>query len=392
MMEKEKPSKLIQFFGGKTSYYLIGLIILSALAIYLLTTVSFIFKPLVVIITTILPPMIFALLLYYLLNPIVDFINKKGLSRTISITLTYIVILAILFFGGARLIPVIRDQAQDLIKQFPTYLTDFQQTVRRFLDATPFAASSDEALNSIEKLTNEALSYLGNNWQDGAKGLGTIFSAVSSTAITLFTGPIIAFFLIQSPQKLYNTVMELIPPRFRKDSSALIKIANQQLGAFLKGQVIASLLLGLIYWGVFLLLGLQYATVIALAAGILSIIPYIGSFLAFLPGLFIAFQDSTFMVVKFVIAWFVVQLLHGDLVVPRVMGDKLKIHPITILVVLLVMGDLLGLVGVIFGIPIYSMIKLLVVFTFRKFKQRYNKYFADEGAYRKTGFSEDDYL
>ena len=135
MMEKEKPSKLIQFFGGKTSYYLIGLIILSTLAIYLLTTVSFIFKPLVVIITTILPPMIFALLLYYLLNPIVDFINKKGLSRTISITLTYIVILAILFFGGARLIPVIRDQAQDLIKQFPTYLTDFQQTVRRFLDA-----------------------------------------------------------------------------------------------------------------------------------------------------------------------------------------------------------------------------------------------------------------
>lgn len=98
------------------------------------------------------------------------------------------------------------------------------------------------------------------------------------------------------------------------------------------------------------------------------------------------------MVVKFVIAWFVVQLLHGDLVVPRVMGDKLKIHPITILVVLLVMGDLLGLVGVIFGIPIYSMIKLLVVFIFRKFKQRYNKYFSEDGAYRNTGFSEDDYL
>jgi predicted PurR-regulated permease PerM len=56
------------------------------------------------------------------------------------------------------------------------------------------------------------------------------------------------------------------------------------------------------------------------------------------------------------------------------------------------MGDLLGLVGVIFGIPIYSMIKLFVVFIFRKFKQRYNKYFADEGAYRNTGFSEDDYL
>lgn len=391
-MEKEKPSKIIQFFGGKTSYYIIGLIILSALAIYLLNTVSFIFRPIVVIITTVLPPMIFALLLYYLLNPVVNFLSKKGFPRTISIVLTYVVIFGLLFFGGARLVPVIQDQAQDLIKQFPEYVDDFQNAIKNILDATPFAASSDQALSSLDKLTKEALNYLGNNWQDGAKGLGTIFSAVSSTAITLFTGPIIAFFLIQSPHKLYNAIIDLIPPRFRKDSSSLIKIANQQLGAFLKGQVIASLLLGLIYWVVFLLLGLQFATVIALAAGILSIIPYIGSFLAFLPGLFIAFQDSTFMVVKFVIAWFVVQLLHGDLVVPRVMGDKLKIHPITILIVLLVMGDLLGLVGVIFGIPIYSMIKLLVVFTFRKFKQRYNKYFSDEGAYRNTGFSEDDYL
>lgn len=390
-MEKEKPSKLIQFFGGKTSYYMIGLVILLSLAIYLLTTVSFIFRPIIVIVTTVLPPMVFALLLYYLLNPIVDFLNKKGLSRTLGIILTYVVIFGLFFFGGVRLVPVIQEQAQDLVKEFPKYMDDFQGAVKNILDATPFAASSDQALNSLDKLTKEGLNYLVNNWQDGAKGLGTIFSAVSSTAITLFTGPIIAFFLIQSPHKLYNAVIEMIPPRFRKDTSSLIKIANQQLGAFLKGQVIASLLLGLIYWVVFLLMGLQFATVIALAAGILSIIPYIGSFLAFLPGLFIAFQDSTFMVVKFVIAWFVVQLLHGDLVVPRVMGDRLKIHPITILVVLLVMGDLLGLVGVIFGIPIYSMIKLLVVFTFRKFKQRYNKYFSDEGAYRNTGFSEDDY-
>lgn len=391
-MEKEKPSKIIQFFGGKTSYYIIGLIILSALAIYLLNTVSFIFRPLVVIITTVLPPMVFALLLYYLLNPVVNFLSKKGVPRTIGIILTYVVILGVIFFGGARLVPVIQNQAQDLIKQFPSYVDDFQKSIRNILDATPFATSSDQALDSLDKLAKEALTYLGKNWQDGAKGLGTIFSAVSSTAITLFTGPIISFFLLQSPHKLYNAVIELIPPRFRKDCQSLIKIANQQLGAFLKGQVIASLLLGLIYWVVFLLLGLEFATVIALAAGILSIIPYIGSFLAFLPGMFIAFQDSNLMVVKFVIAWFVVQLLHGDLVVPRVMGDKLKIHPITILVVLLVMGDLLGLVGVIFGIPIYSMIKLFVVFTFRKFKQRYNKYFADEGAYRNTGFSEDDYL
>lgn len=172
----------------------------------------------------------------------------------------------------------------------------------------------------------------------------------------------------------------------------MTKIANQQLGAFLKGQIIASFILGAVYWVTFLLIGLEFASILAIAAGLLCIIPYIGPFIAFFPGLFIAFQDSTFMAVKFVIVWFVVQLLHGDLVVPRVMGDRLQIHPITILIVLLVMGDLLGIMGVIFGIPIYTLIKLLVVFLFRKFKQRYNKFYGDQGVYQKADFSEKDYF
>ncbi|MBO1307448.1 AI-2E family transporter [Enterococcus sp. 669A] len=391
-MKNDSKSPLINFFGGKTSYYLIGLVALLSVTIYLLNKISFIFHPFVVIFSTVLPPLVFALLLYYLFNPIVNFLSKKGLSRGLSIALSYVVILGALVIGGFQLGPIIERQAVDLFNQLPGFFNDFQQTIQNFLDNTPFAAQSDDAMASLNSIVKDFSSFIVNNWQKGAKGIGTIFSAVSTVAITLFTGPIVAFFLIKNPQKLYQAFMAIVPPRFRHDAQELTKVANQQLGAFLKGQVIASLLLGAIYWVVFLIIGLEFATVIAIAAGILSIIPYIGAFLAFFPGLFIAFQDSSFMVVKFVFVWFAVQMLHGDLVVPRVMGDRLKIHPVTILIVLLVMGDLLGLVGVIFGIPIYSMIKLMVVFTFRKFKQRYNKYFGQNGTYENTDFSEDDYL
>ncbi|MBV7392060.1 AI-2E family transporter [Enterococcus sp. ALS3] len=390
-MEKKKRQPLIAFLGGKTSYYIVGLVVLLALAILLLQKVSFIFHPIVVILQTILPPVVFALLLYYLLNPLVDFLNKHGVPRTLSITLTYLVIFGLLIFGGFQLVPVIEDQSRDLANNFPNLINDFQKAIENILANTPLKNWAEQAFESVDEWWKDIAGIVGDNWQQGAQSLGNIFSAVSSVAITLFTGPIIAFFLIKDPRKLYQAVIQITPPKFREDTKSLIKIANQQLGAFLKGQVIASLLLGLIYWGVFLLIGMEYSTVLALAAGILSIIPYVGAFLAFIPGLFIAFQISTFMVVKFVIAWFAVQLLHGDLVVPRVMGDRLKIHPVTILVVLLVMGDLLGVVGVIFGIPIYSMVKLVVVFVFRKFKQRYNRYFGDEGEYQETKFSEDDY-
>jgi len=142
----------------------------------------------------------------------------------------------------------------------------------------------------------------------------------------------------------------------------------------------------------FLLIGLPFSGILAIAAGSLCIIPYIGPFVVFLPGLIIALQVSWMMAIKFLIVWFAVQAVHGHLVVPRVMGDKLQIHPVTIIFVLLVMAELFGLVGVIFGIPIYCFIKVLVIYLFRRFKRRYNRFYGEKGRYEETEFSKDDYL
>lgn len=392
-MEKKpkESSRLIRFLGGKTSYYVLGLLVMIALVIYFFQKIAFIFKPLVVIFITTLPPVLFALVLYYLLEPLIKRLSKK-ISRNLSVILVFVIILLLIGLGGVWLFPFLEQQATTLIQQLPDLFQDFQQTLKDFLAQTPFSDSFNQFFASIDDFTDNFTSFIGNYWQSGAESLGNLFSAVTTTFITLFTGPIIAFFLLKDPHNFYQAVLGIVPPKFRTDFRTLTKIANQQLGAFLKGQIIASFILGAVYWVTFLLIGLEFASILAIAAGLLCIIPYIGPFVAFFPGLFIAFQDSTFMAVKFVIVWFVVQLLHGDLVVPRVMGDRLQIHPITILIVLLVMGDLLGIMGVIFGIPIYTLIKLLVVFLFRKFKQRYNKFYGDQGVYQKADFSEKDYF
>ena len=389
--KSKENSRFIRFLGGKTSYYVLGLLIMLALVIYIFQKVGFVFKPFIVIFATALPPVLFALILYYLLDPLIKRLNKK-LSRNLSVIIVYIVILMLIGLGSIWLIPFLQQQAKTLIASFPDLFADFQQTLKQFLAQTPFSDAFNQFFSSIDYLTSNFTSFIGDYWESGAKSLGNIFSAVTTTFITLFTGPIIAFFLLKDPHKFYQSVLGIVPPKFRTDFQTLTKIANQQLGAFLKGQIIASFILGAVYWVTFLLIGLEFASILAIAAGILCIIPYIGPFIAFFPGLFIAFQDSTFMAIKFILVWFIVQLLHGDLVVPRVMGNRLQIHPITILIVLLVMGDLLGLMGVIFGIPIYTLIKLLVVFTFRKFKQRYNKFYGDQGVYQKADFSEKDYL
>ena len=373
-MDKES-TKWIRFLGGKNLLYTLTILCLIAVTIFLFNTVSFIFKPIFVIFSAVLGPVLFGIILFYLLNPMVKRLEKK-IPRVWAIAILYVLIIALLVLAGLQLFPIIQDQTEELIKQFPSFWKSTLQTVQEFMAKTPFAKDLESA----------------NYLQTGAQGLGSVFSAVSSTFLTLFTGPIIAFFLLKDKEKFYRFVKGIIPPAFRPDFDEYSQIANIQIGDYLKGQVIASLVLGIMYWPAFLLIGLQFGSILALAAGILCIMPYIGPFIAFIPGLIIAFQDSTFMVVKFVIVWFAIQLIHGDFVIPRVMGDKLKVHPITILLVLLVMGELFGLMGVIFGIPMYCLVKVTVIYLFRKFKQRYNRFYGDNGEYEHTNFTKDQYL
>ncbi|WEU29041.1 AI-2E family transporter [Enterococcus faecalis] len=393
-MDKES-TKWIRFLGGKNLLYTLTILCLIAVTIFLFNTVSFIFKPIFVIFSAVLGPVLFGIILFYLLNPMVKRLEKK-IPRVWAIAILYVLIIALLVLAGLQLFPIIQDQTEELIKQFPSFWKSTLQAVQEFMAKTPFAKDLESANESINqlwgKLANSFKDFVGDYLQTGAQGLGSVFSAVSSTFLTLFTGPIIAFFLLKDKEKFYRFVKGIIPPAFRPDFDEYSQIANIQIGDYLKGQVIASLVLGIMYWPTFLLIGLQFGSILALAAGILCIIPYIGPFIAFIPGLIIAFQDSTFMVVKFVIVWFAIQLIHGDFVIPRVMGDKLKVHPITILLVLLVMGELFGLMGVIFGIPMYCLVKVTVIYLFRKFKQRYNRFYGDNGEYEHTNFTKDQYL
>ncbi|MFT8900813.1 AI-2E family transporter [Liquorilactobacillus nagelii] len=386
-----KESKWIRFLGGNNSLYTVLMLGLIGVVIWIFYQVKFVFEPVAVILGTLLPPLVLGLVLYYVLNPLVKRLDKK-LGRTWIISLIYCIILILLVLAGIGLFFSIRNQLEEFLQNFPAILTSFQQKFNSFINGLPFSSEIQHSVKSTDISGSKVNKYVEQYLQQGFNGFSSLFSVLTTILLTLFTGPIVAFFLLKDKEKFFTFVNKIIPPNFRPDFHELGAIVNQQIGGYLKGQIVASIILGLIYWPLFYLIGLKYATILALTAGIFSIIPYIGSFVAFLPGLIVAFQVSFWMAVKFVIVWFVVQFLHGQLVVPRVMGDNLQIHPLTVLLVLLVMGDLLGLVGVIFGIPIYCLIKVLVIYLFRRFKQRYNRFFGEKGKYEDTEFSKKKYL
>jgi predicted PurR-regulated permease PerM len=387
----QKKDRWIQFLGGKNLLFSIAILCLLAVMIFLFHAISFFFKPFWVIFSALLPPVLFGIIIFYLVNPIVKRLEHK-IPRIWVISGLYVIFIALLILATLQFIPMIQNQAEELIKQFPSFWNDSLATIQQTVAKTPLADEVNRATQSLENIWDKVSDFAGDYLQKGVQGIGSVFSVVSTTFLTLFTGPIIAFFLLKDKEKFYRFISKMIPPIWREDFNEYSQIVNTQIGDYLKGQVIASIVLGVLYWPAFLLIGLQFSGILALAAGILCIVPYIGPFVAFIPGLIIAFQASTFMVIKFVIVWFAIQLFHGDFIIPRVMGDRLKVHPITILLVILVMGELLGLMGVIFGIPLYCLIKVTVTYLFRKFKQRYNRFYGAQGQYEDTSFTKEDYL
>lgn len=129
----------------------------------------------------------------------------------------------------------------------------------------------------------------------------------------------------------------------------------------------------------YLIIGLEYALILACIAAVTSVVPYLGPMIAISPAIVIALVDSPFMLLKLAVVWMAVQFLEGHFISPNIMGKTMQIHPLTIIFVLLCAGNLLGLIGVILSIPLYAILKVLTQYIFDKFKKRYNTYLSEDG-------------
>ena len=372
-----KRSRWINFLGGMNLVYTLGILIMIGIIFLLFNTVSFLFEPLVIIISSIIMPMVISLLLYYLFNPLIDFLEDKGMKRIISVSLLYVVVLALLGILIGTLIPLLRDQFISLADNFPFFIDSITNTVTQWLNGLPYGQDVqtyiEQGENFVGQIPQNITEYLNN----GLSSVSTVVSSVTNVVITLVTFPIILFFLLKDEKKISKGALAAVPPKWREEIIRVFTEINSQVGAYIKGQLIIATSIGVMMFIGFQIIGLEYPGILALIAGFTSVIPYIGPTLAFIPAVVVALITSWFMVLKLIIVWMVVQFIDGNLIEPNVMGRQLHIHPLTIIVVLLVIGDLLGIFGLIFGVPIYAILKVIVVELFQKFKKRYNKYYGD---------------
>lgn len=373
-----QQTRWMKFLGGRNILFTLIVIILIGITFLLYSQLDFIINPILTIFSAIITPIIIAFILFYLLNPIVSFLEDKGIPRVWGVSLLYVAIIGLIALLLIWLIPVLQEQFEDLIGALPALfdrVTDFITNIaQNFISTDNQRDLFQQVLEFFSNIESNFINYL----TEGFSGLGSIISSVTSVVVLIFLVPVILFFFLKDGAMFIEGFMEKIPPKGRRDVASILAAIDAQVGNYVKGQMLIALINGVMMFIGFYLIGLNYSGILAVAGGILSFIPYLGPTLTFIPAVFVALSQSLWTVALLIVVWFTIQFIEGNLIEPNVMGSRLNVHPITIIFILLIMGELLGLVGMLVGVPFYAILKVLFNYFFNKYQNRYNEYYGDQ--------------
>lgn len=382
MIEKEKrrtpatsDQRFIRFFGGNKLLFSLVVLIMLGILVMIYNQISFIFTPLRVIFSTIVAPVILAIVFFYILNPLVTFLEKRKVNRTLGTAIVFIIFLLLLTWGIVSLIPILVSQITSFVEAFPQYIDTLTSRFEEFIVGSPFESYYHDATEKFDSIVGDIPAMIWNWVNNSSQRIVSVFSTISNVVVVLVTFPIILFFMLTDRGKFKPFIMKMTPPVWRNDLNVLGNRMTEVLGSYIVGEGLVALSLGGILLIGYLIIGLDYAFALTVIATITAVIPFIGATIGIIPAVVVAAFTSPSMLLKMAVVWVIAQTIQGNLIEPNIIGKSLKMHPLTIIIVLLIMGNLLGLIGMILGIPIFAIIKVLFDHIFEKFKKHYNRFY-----------------
>jgi predicted PurR-regulated permease PerM len=319
---------------------------------------------------SILFPFVAGMALAYALDPIANWLERLGLRRGLASLLILIVIFATLAFVLLLLVPLLLTQLLDFLKNLPSYVEKLQSVLAPLLD-TPIArylhidyaglrASLTEFLTSGAALVTTLL--------------GTVLSggrALIDIASLFVVTPFVVFYLLRDWHLILVWIDDLVPRDHLADVRTLATEIDARVAAFVRGQMLSGLILGLVYAAGLMLVGLDYGLLIGLAAGILSFIPYLGFAAGFVAAIVVAlvqFTPDWFRIAAVVVVFIIGQNIEGYVLQPYLIGPRVGLHPVWLIFALLAFGALFGFVGLFIAIPGAAAIGVLLHFAVQRYQ------------------------
>jgi predicted PurR-regulated permease PerM len=327
------------------------------------------FLALVWLFKPILLPFVLGFVIAYLLNPLVNTLARFKVNRKAAALLIAFIFFALVAALFAVLVPVLYRELSDLADNIPGYidrLTElaqpYSEKLRELAGAQDTSFADIAQANATTGLTAANKVILGL-----AAGSMAIFDAIMLVVIT----PVVAYFMMKEWDRITNWVVDLMPRRDMNTILDLLKQIDRKLSGFVRGQITVAFVLAIAYSIALTIAGLKYGLLIGFAAGLLSVIPMVGSAVGLIAGVLMAwFQTGEWAFVAIVAGIFLAgQFIEGNFLTPKLVGDRVGLHPLWIFFALLAGGSLFGFLGVLLAVPVAAVVSVLVAFGLKQYKK-----------------------
>ena len=372
MEQKEKHFTLSWFFkwfldNKAITVFLATLLI--GLNIFILSKISFLFIPVIDFLSVVMLPVILSGLLFYLLNPLVDLMEKYKINRVLAISIIFIIIAILLIIGLAVAIPNLQRQVVIFAQNVPSYLEDADRVIDDLVTKNLPDDFRPQLEQVLANFSTQATAWASNISSKAVNWVSALISGTSQVIVALIIMPFMLFYLLRDGKGLRDYITQFLPNKLREPVGRVLTDVNQQLANYVRGQITVAVIVAIMFIIFFKIIGLRYAVALGVTAGVLNLVPYLGSFLAMLPALVLGLIAGPVMLLKVIVVFIVEQTIEGRFVSPLILGSQLNIHPITILFVLLTSGSMFGIWGVLLGIPIYASAKVVISAIFDWYKE-----------------------
>lgn len=328
----------------------------------------------------VLTPFFFGFLVAYLLNPMVRRLEAKGLPRTGAIAALIAATGIVVLVAGAILVPLVQLQVEHLNKQLPTYVEQAREWAVPLLQ--PLSGGDPQRLQT---LVDESLQKLGAIpfqvlrqttallWKTLAGVMGVIVFLLQILVI-----PVAAFYLLRDFERIDDFVYSWVPIPYRDSFKQRLSEIDTILSNFLRGQLMVCAVLAVLYSLGLTLSGTPLSVVIGVGAGLANLVPYLGLLVGLLPALLLTAlaHGAGWPLVGVVATFAVAQALEGHLITPKIVGEKVGLHPLAIMLALLVGGSLFGFFGLVFAVPAACVLKVLLAALKESYQE--SAYFTDK--------------
>jgi len=310
----------------------------------------------------ILTPFLFSALLAYLFDPLVDRLETRGLSRTLAVSLVFLLPAGLLVVVPLLLVPLLEDQVRVLIDTLPRAIDWVRDTLLPLL-VTHLGV--DPELLDVQELKQAVVEH----WRQAGGIAANVVAyatrsgfALAGWVASVVLVPVVTFYTLRDWDRLIAFIHDLVPRDVEPTVSLIARQADEALGAFLRGQLTVMLALGTVYSVGLWLSGLELALLIGLVAGLVSFVPYLGTIVGVSAAVIaMLVQTGELLDLLPVAAVFVVgQALEGFWLTPTLVGDRIRLHPVAVIFAVMAGGQLFGFLGVLVALPVTAVLAVLV--------------------------------